>query len=194
MFNSPTDVILKAEMRTDPASSAGGDTDLHRMQLRLWHHISTLKTVHCRHPLIIFLSLYKNKRARTNHEEVEAVCSDSPSSRQKQHLGVDGWGHASSLGTWGWKKPAHGTRCHMYQACNPHQLHIRLLKPGGNREATGKYSDFADEKFEAQKAGESIWRETELPPRTHLEQQALPLSRQPIGSSRTALPGDKRSG
>lgn len=27
--------ILEAEMRTDPASSAGGDTDLHRMQLRL---------------------------------------------------------------------------------------------------------------------------------------------------------------
>lgn len=46
----------------------------------------------------------------------------------------------------------------MYQACNPHQLHIRLLKPGGNREASGKYSDFADEKFEAQKGEEScLW-------------------------------------
>lgn len=55
MFSSPTDIILEAEMRTDLASSAGGDTDLHRMQLRLRHHISTLKTVHCRHPLIIFI-------------------------------------------------------------------------------------------------------------------------------------------
>lgn len=54
VFNSPTDIILEGEMRTDPGSSVGGDTDLHRMQLRLWHHISTLKIVHCRDPFIIF--------------------------------------------------------------------------------------------------------------------------------------------
>lgn len=34
--DSPTDVdvVLTAAVRTDPAPSAGGDTDLHRVQLR----------------------------------------------------------------------------------------------------------------------------------------------------------------
>lgn len=59
------------------------------------------------------------------------------------------------MGTWGWKKPACETRCHVHQACNPHQLQVRLLKPEGNHGATSKCSDFADEKAEAQKSEES---------------------------------------
>lgn len=50
---SPMDVILEAERRTDPVSSAGGGTELCRTRLRGSHHISTLKIVHCRQPLSI---------------------------------------------------------------------------------------------------------------------------------------------
>lgn len=68
---------------------------------------------------------------------------------------MDGGGSAPSLGTQGGKKPARGTRCRVYQARKPHQLQIRLLKPGGNHGATSKCSDFADEEAEAQKSEES---------------------------------------
>ena len=54
-----------------------------------------------------------------------------------------------------WKEPACGTRCQVYQAHSPHQLQIRLLKPGGNHGITSKCSGFADEEAETQKREET---------------------------------------
>jgi hypothetical protein len=121
-FNLSHCCLWEAEVRNDPASTAGGNMDLLRMQLRLWHHISTLKTVLCRQPLI------------TSHRDTNVNEREQTMKRWEQSLlgfpefssiwAWTRWGFAPSLGTRGWMKPAHGTR---HQACNPQQLPIEDL-------------------------------------------------------------------
>lgn len=142
-------------MRTDPVSSAGGGTDLRRMQLRWSHHISTLTIVHCRQPLSSS-GHYTRRKEGEHTTEVEAKSVRVPRVLVRSHIWAWTDEDLPPIRVPGLDKTSPWTQAH--QAGNPPQLQIRLLEPGGNHGATSKCSDFADEEAEAQTSEESCTR------------------------------------